>query len=274
MSQKTLYVSDLDGTLIRRDQTLSPFTAETVNKLVEQGMLFSYATARSVYTAGKITEALSKNLPVIVYNGTFILENGTHKRLLSNLFGTEEAEWILSVCAEHGVSPFTYALIDGEERFSYVERLLSADMREFLTVRGEDARRRPTENLLCGEIFHFVAMDCHEKLFPVYEKLREKVVCHYGNDMYSGKPWLEVHPKNATKASAVLALKEMLGCDRIVCFGDGKNDISMFEIADERYAVANAAPELKAIATAVIGDSEADAVAKWLLSNSEEGKKC
>ena len=38
----------------------------------------------------------------------------------------------------------------------------------------------------------------------------------------------------------------------------------MFEIADEKYAVANAAPELKALATAVIGDNDEDAVAKWL----------
>ena len=43
---KTLYVSDLDGTLLRRDQTVSPFTAETINTLTARGMLFSYATAR------------------------------------------------------------------------------------------------------------------------------------------------------------------------------------------------------------------------------------
>ena len=35
---KTLYVSDLDGTLLRRDQTVSPFTAETINTLTARGM--------------------------------------------------------------------------------------------------------------------------------------------------------------------------------------------------------------------------------------------
>ena len=44
---KTLYVSDLDGTLLRHDQTVSPFTAETINTLTARGMLFSYATAHS-----------------------------------------------------------------------------------------------------------------------------------------------------------------------------------------------------------------------------------
>jgi len=269
MQSRTLYVSDLDGTLLHRDQTLSSFSAATINALVAEGMLFSYATARSVHTAGVITAALDKNIPVIVYNGTFILENGTHKRLLSNTFSPAEAQQILAVCNAGGVYPFTYAFLDGAERFSYIEQRLSADMQEFLTIRGEDSRRRPTdeENLSQGEVFHFVAMDCAEKLYPLYEKLKDSYTCHYGNDMYSGKPWLEIHPKSATKANAVLALKKLLGCDKVVCFGDGKNDISMFCIADECYAVANAAPELKAIATDVIGDCDTDAVAKWLLKN-------
>ncbi len=40
--------------------------------------------------------------------------------------------------------------------------------------------------------------------------------------------------------------------------------ISMFQIADESYAVENAAAELKAIATGVIGDNNSDSVAEWL----------
>ena len=51
-------------------------------------------------------------------------------------------------------------------------------------------------------------------------------------------------------------------------FGDGKNDVDMFELADEAYAVANAVPELKAKATAVIGGNNEDGVAKWLLENA------
>ena len=47
MIRKTLYVSDLDGTLLRPDATVSAFTAETLRALTAEGMLFSYATARS-----------------------------------------------------------------------------------------------------------------------------------------------------------------------------------------------------------------------------------
>ena len=269
MIHKTLYVSDLDGTLLRKEQCLSPFTVETVNALVGQGMRFSYATARSNFSAGQITGALAKSIPTIMLNGTFILENGTGKRLLSNMFTGEEGAHILRTLMAGGVYPFVYAFVDGAERVSYSEPHLSADMREFLGLRAFDPRRRPTvpERMFDGEIFHIVCMDSAEKLFPLYERLKDTFGCHYGKDMYSGKPWLEIHPKAATKANAMLKLKHMLGCDKVICFGDGKNDISMFRVADACYAMANADLELKKIATAVIGSNEEDSVAKWLLEN-------
>ena len=64
----------------------------------------------------------------------------------------------------------------------------------------------------------------------------------------------------------------MLGCQRVVCFGDGVNDIPMFKDADEAYAVSNACDELKAYATAVIDSNENDGVAKWLLDNYKWGE--
>ena len=81
---------------------------------------------------------------------------------------------------------------------------------------------------------------------------------------------MELHPEGATKADAIVTLKNMLHCDKLVCFGDGKNDVSMFEIADECYAVSNAESELKEIATAVIGSNENDGVAKWLAANANK----
>lgn len=267
MHKKTLFVSDLDGTLLKNDQTLSDFTVSTINSLVEGGMLFSYATARSFYTAGKITERLKGNIPVIVYNGTFILENDGKSELLSHCFTKEDADVIINTLYSGGVYPFVYAMIDSKERFSYIEDKMTDEMRDFLALRL-DQRRRPTDisGTYMGDIFHFSCLDKEEKLLPVYEKLKDRFNCVYYIENYSQKPWLEIHPKSASKATSVQKLKELLGCDRLVCFGDGKNDIPMFEIADECYAVANAHEELKKIATAVIDSNENDGVAKWLMN--------
>ena len=56
--------------------------------------------------------------------------------------------------------------------------------------------------------------------------------------------------------------------DYIVAFGDGMNDIDMFEIADEAYAVENAVDELKSIATGIIGSNNSDGVVRWLVERS------
>mgnify|MGYP001089132057 FL=1 len=81
-----LYVSDLDGTLLRSDETLSSFTAETIHGLIEKGMLFSYATARSFVTASKVTKGLGARIPVIVYNGTMVLDSADGSVLLSHFY--------------------------------------------------------------------------------------------------------------------------------------------------------------------------------------------
>ncbi len=76
-------------------------------------------------------------------------------------------------------------------------------------------------------------------------------------------------PRQATKANAIKTLKGLWQCDRVVSFGDGINDIPMFQISDECYAVKNAVEELKNMATSVIGSNDSDGVAKWLLEHVE-----
>lgn len=79
---RTLYLSDLDGTLLRSDQTISAFTARTINELVKRGMFFSYATARSYITASRVTAGMNAHIPLVLYNGAFILDS-TRRRCCS-----------------------------------------------------------------------------------------------------------------------------------------------------------------------------------------------
>ena len=84
--EKCLYVSDLDGTLLRSDETISDYTCSVINKLTQSGMLFSYATARSYVTAKKVTKGLGAKIPLIVYNGAFVIDNLSEEVLISNFF--------------------------------------------------------------------------------------------------------------------------------------------------------------------------------------------
>ena len=271
---KTLYVSDLDGTLLRRDKTVSDFTVKTINELTAQGMLFSYATARSYITASRLTAGITAHIPVIIYNGAFILENGTQKQLLFEYIPHDDAKQVLDVLLAHDIYPIVYAMIDGVEKYTYCPALESQAAKTFENGRVGDVRANPTDDpadLYRGDIFNITCIDDSNKMRPLYEQMKDRYQCLWFTDMYSGERWFEILPPRATKANAITRLKEMLGCDRVVCFGDAENDISMFEIADECYAMANAVEELKAIATGVIGSHEEDGVARFLLERARQG---
>lgn len=269
----TLYLSDLDGTLLRSDQTLSAYTCAVIDRLVSAGVHFSYATARSIETASKVTRGIRVALPVIVQNGTFIVDSATKKPLWSAKFTPQEAETIFEAFLRRGLFPITYAVIGGRNRFSYLRDRCTGPQWAFLLTRmdGYDRRAREIfseEDALDGDVHYFACISDDEGALLSVKEALEDFRCIFSRDIYTGAPWLEVMPKSASKAAAARRLKEMLGCTKLVCFGDAVNDLPMFELADERYAVANAAPELKAIATDVIGGNDEDAVAGWLEKNN------
>lgn len=267
--EKTLYVSDLDGTLLRSDQTLSPFTVETIRSLCAQGMVFSYATARSFPTAMKVTPDIAPQIPVIVKNGAQIMETGTGRRLHSVFFSREEVRTAMDILQAHGLCPVVYLIEDDREINRFCPERLNDDCRLVLAQNGNDPRYVPCryEELTAGDVFYLRCVDAPEKLRAAQAALQPRFRTLLFPDMYSDTHWLEIMPQQATKADAILRLKNLLGCDRIVCFGDGSNDESMFRIADECYAMANADGPLKAIATAVIGSNNEDGVARWLLDH-------
>ena len=269
MDKKVLYISDLDGTLLKKDVSLSEFTVKTVNELIGKGMIFSFATARSRYTSSKLTSELNISAPVVIYNGTFICDLKSGKKIVSNDFSRTEAKYILDKLLDKGVFPMVHAFLGESEKYLFDEKNMSRGMADFQSKREQDERRTPVDvyDLDPYDVFYFTCIDDEDKLKSLYEELRSSYQCLYTKDIYSGDYWLEILPNKATKASAIRELKSILGCDKVICFGDGTNDIAMFKDADERYAVANAHPELKKLATGIINSNEDDGVAKWLINN-------
>ena len=172
---KVLYVSDLDGTLLRSDARISEYTNRVINQLTSKGMLFSYATARSYLTATKVTKGLDAKIPVITYNGAVILQNNTFEILAKNTFCQEEKEEILNELLYHGIYPIVYDYILGEEKFSYLVNKCNRATSEFLLIRKGDIRDTPVESdneLGFGYVFYFVCIDRYEKLEPLYMRFK------------------------------------------------------------------------------------------------------
>lgn len=266
---KTLYVSDLDGTLLNDQQKISSCTNEIIEQCVDKGMLFSYATARSYYSAKPVTEGLKAKIPLILYNGTFVIDNVTHEIMISHYFSGKDIKEISSFFKQYEFYPIVYAFINGQEKFSYDINKATKEELDFVETR-HDERKNPLfhdHELYMGDVFYISCIGPKSIMNTFYQHFKDQFHCLFSQDIYSHDWWLEILPKDVSKANAVLQLKEYLGCDKVVVFGDGLNDMSMFRIADESYAVENACPELKAIATGVIGHHNDDAVAKWLMAH-------
>ncbi|MDD3416074.1 MAG: HAD family hydrolase [Lachnospiraceae bacterium] len=271
---KTLYVTDLDGTLLNKQDTISQKSIKIINDLVEQGMLFTYATARSLVSASVVTKGLSTIIPVIAYNGVSIINPATSEILSSTGFSKEETDNVISVLRKCNVSPFVYSYIDHVESVSWVTSKENDGKKRYLSLKKGDKRLRPLSSdleLYDGNIFYYTCIGEQEELLPVYNAFKDddRYRCTIQQELYRPEYWCEIMPRNATKAEAIIKLKKLWGCNRVIVFGDAINDIPMFEVSDECYAVANAVPELKKMATGVIGSNEEDAVSEWLKAHAE-----
>lgn len=270
---KTLFVSDLDGTLLTAKETVSEYSLRLLNELIdEDGVLFTYATARSLNSAAKAVWGLRQNLPVILYNGAIVMEPWNGNKLYNSHFtGTVRAD-IRRILHEYDVWPLVYSFLGNKERVSWLRGRETEGMKRYLSRRAGDPRLNPVDSpdeLKDDEIFYYTYIDAKERtdvLHAVFEK-DARFRCIYQQETYQSDYWLEIMPAGTSKGAAATVLKERLGAEKLVAFGDALNDRELFRAADEAYAVENADEELKKAATAVIGYSEEDSVSKFIRDN-------
>lgn len=269
MDGSILYVSDLDGTLLNTRDRISPYSLNVINTLIEKGMKFTYATARSLVSASRVAEGLTLHIPVIVYNGAFIMEADTGKILYSAKMAEKESRFLEEYFNRAGLSPLVYTFREGQEKVRWYPSRENYGIKRYLSMRKDDRRMEPVadkESLYQGEMFYFTCIGEKEELEGAYGELKKdgRFRVTLQQELYRPEYWLEVMPARASKAAAIGELRKIWKCGKVISFGDAVNDIPMFEISDEAYAVENAVEELKSYASGVILSNEEDGVAKWL----------
>ena len=271
---KTLYISDLDGTLLDKNAKLSQHSADIISNLIQNGMLFSVATARS-RSCIDILEQLHINIPCVQLNGVLIYDFNTQKYIGCTPMDTDTADNIIKILKSFDRMSFVYKFDSDCGINVEFERLSNEVERNFFEARkNQDYKSfRQTPEITVSEedkVIYFTMVDTYERLHPIYteiQKLSGAKATLY-SDNYSSMYFLEVFSSAATKAAGVLKLKKMLGADRIVAFGDNLNDLEMMKIADCGIAVGDAVESVRQQADAVIGRSYEDGVALYLMHNS------
>lgn len=272
---RTLYISDLDGTLMQPDATVSPHSVELLNASIAEKKLFSVATARTPATVGPILERVNVSLPLVVITGAALWNPHTHVYSDVRKIGIEQVRKLLNIYSDTDTSSFLFtlekdvidiyhlngALTDLQCRF-YEERKGSPYKCFHLDPAGTTTL--PTD-LSQTILFYTFIPDAHAR--ATFELIRDipGVKAQYYHDIYGPEIGiLEAFAGTATKANAVMTLKEKVGADRVVCFGDNINDLPMMKVADLAVAVENALPEVKEAADIVIGPNTEDSVAKFI----------
>ncbi len=282
----TLYISDLDGTLLNTDARLSDFSLQVLNKLIDAGLLFTVASARSVHSLQPTIQGLRLQLPVIEFNGSFISDLRSGRHLTSNTMSWETGDTIIKTAADMDLHPF-YSTIccEGEDRLYTPEimneggRLYKLDRIEHTDPRLQDrpfvGTEREKNELVC---LTFIGPE--NKLKSLEDELtslagsdRSFAVNFFENVYSPGWLWLTVHSSRARKHLAIRELRKHYcpQADELVVFGDNGNDLSMFRDADRSYAVANAVEDLKNEATGIIGANSEDAVVRHILTETRQG---
>lgn len=272
----TLYVSDLDGTLLRSDKTLSEESVSTLNRLMADGVMFTYATARSFSSAAPLVSALKLTIPAVTFNGVFVVDPKTGEHIIENVFSEENFELARDYFITNEMAPLVYSIINGRERVSYLKDRLN-EVRGYVESRRSDKRLRPVRSyreLFRGDVFYFTLLNPERpsELDEVFTR-GNGFTRNYMKDTYDDSMWYEVFSRDASKAGALRQAAELVHAKELVCFGDNSNDISMILTADIGVAVGNACEELKVNADAVIGTNDEDAVAEYIRSRENVPKE-
>jgi len=279
LKRRTLYVSDLDGTLLNTSSEVSATSALELNRAIERGALFSIATARTPATVIRLLSEVRMQLPGVVMTGAALYDFAGRRFRRLQYLPEGVTSRLVDIYREMGVGTFVYTY-DGDmlvvyhvgefnelERGFISQRAHTRIKRFVVSPDGDSPLPRNLDNTLL--LYSVQPWEPANLLFARIKREVEGInpLCYH--DTF-GEEWaqLEVFGASADKAKAVEALASQVYADRIVAFGDNVNDLPLFELADEGVAVANAIPELRSTASEVIGTNDADSVAHYILSHT------
>jgi HAD superfamily hydrolase (TIGR01484 family) len=265
-----LVVFDLDGTLLNRQSVISAYTSETLRLLSERDIAYTVATGRTLHGARAILDGHGFRLPQAYKNGVMIWHPESKRFSSSATLTRGEVEHVVRACRAHGLTPFLFTLDEDYATTVYhppglsdLERDLvrSIGLDEPVTVRALD------ELSFAATITHVNAIGDGGAIEAVLRSVKDEPhLVAYSGVAFEGQQWrwLDLHHRDSSKGGAVEDMKRLLGLERVICFGDSDNDLSMFETADESYAPANANDTIKSAATAVIGHHDDEGIARFL----------
>lgn len=275
---KTIYVTDLDGTLLNDKSEISIRSKMLLNELASKGALITFATARTPATVVEIFKGVELNLPGIVMTGAATYDLRKNKYGNMKFLDKEVAVKALEIFSHYDISPFVYSWYPGNILHAFHPDDIREHEKSFYELRRDKRLKQfhigenPDEWALGHALLIFSIAE-RKDLEPVTLTLSDAIgypVSYYNDIISPNHGFIEIFGKDVSKASAILELKKELSAERVVVFGDNLNDIPMFSVADLSVAVENSFPEVKEKADIVIGNNIDDSVMEYIYKDYTE----
>ncbi len=256
--------TDMDGTLLTQEHTVSNTTKQTIQRLIQQGVLVIPISARPLHGMLHITDAIfPKDIPVVSLNGSYIYHNGSIIYQID--VSIPEAGAINELVSKHPVSPMYYSQMEWyanadtdavkkEQKITPVPVTVQP-FKE--TIAAWKAKQNgPNKILIAGDAQ--LILNVEQELLHIF-----------GNhlNIYKSQPrYVEVMNHAASKTNALQFIMKMYGLQQseVIAIGDNYNDKGMIEFAGLGIAMGNAPEEIKASAGMVTDTNNNDGVAKAL----------
>jgi HAD superfamily hydrolase (TIGR01484 family) len=259
-AQMQAVVTDLDGTLLRSDGTVSDFTVDVLTRLRSQHIRLIFATARPIESATRITSHISWASPVIYSNGAAVYDPLAGKTLRTQVMRNDDVREIVGYIRER----FPRALIavdNASGRRARSLRTVDPDWPEdWGAARGDRALWRidtyfpPPRSVTCLMVLK--AWESHLEVPQIWPVTVTS----------SGHGLIEFSAPTASKISALRWLCSRLGLslEATLAFGDMPNDAAVLEACGLGVAVANAHEQVRAAAHQITESNDDDGVAHFL----------
>src|SRR5437868_7145764 len=119
MAAHSLYITDLDGTLLRSDTSLSAYAKAVVNRLVDAGGRFTFATSRSPDKALSLLKGLDLRYPAICLNGAVVVDPVSGRWIDDSSIEPDVVSQLIEAGVRRDVTPFLLGENDGRDCLMY-----------------------------------------------------------------------------------------------------------------------------------------------------------
>ncbi len=245
--RKVTILSDMDGTLVSSDGTVSEKNKEAIRRFISAGGYFGIATGRGHINVLNYTQGVEINAPSVLYNGAMLYDFHAGKSLRVESLPKEELTDLIKLVQKryqnimvHIYTPDTCYIVSQEKDAD--EKILSDHLPAVFAALETAVNEPWIKILLAGR---------NEDLKAI-EKELDQIGDQHMRWVYSADIYLEILPEGVSKAAMISKMKEIHGGDHtVVALGDFYNDLEMLREADFGIAMGNAPDEVKAVADMV-----------------------